>query len=108
MFTPNNDFYSSHASVVRLTRPYVLPCCRTDVPLVQRSFELFRQLESQHQSSSLPACAPLLTMTGGLMIGRPDSPVVVGTRASAETHRLPHQILSAAEVRDRCPPACYH
>ena len=66
------------------------------VPLVQRSFELFRKLE-------VDAGFPLLTMTGGLMIGAPDSPVVLGTLASAKEHQLPHEIFSAPQINEKYP-----
>jgi sarcosine oxidase len=66
------------------------------VPMVQRAYELWRALE---KSSG----ARLLLETGGLMIGRPDSALIEGARRSAEMHRLPHSMLSAAEVRARFP-----
>ena len=66
------------------------------VPMVQRAFELWRALE---KSSG----ARLLLETGGLMIGRPDSALIEGARRSAEMHRLPHTMLTAAEVRARFP-----
>lgn len=67
------------------------------VPLLVRAYELWTQLEHD-------AGRPLLTMTGGLMIGQPDSDVVRGSLRSAETHGLPHQMLNAAEIRHRFPP----
>ncbi len=66
------------------------------VPMVQRAYELWRALE---KSSG----ARLLLETGGLMIGRPDSALIEGARRSAEVHRLPHTMLTAAEVRSRFP-----
>lgn len=66
------------------------------VPLIQRAYELWNELENASRS-------PLLRQTGGLMIGRPESAVFNGAKRSAETHRLPHEILSAAEVRRRFP-----
>lgn len=67
------------------------------VPLLLRAYELWTQLERD-------TGRPLLTMTGGLMIGRPESDVVNGSLRSAETHGLPHQMLNAAEIRHRFPP----
>lgn len=66
------------------------------VPMVQRSYELWRALE---KSSG----ARLLLETGGLMIGQPDSALIEGARRSAEMHRLPHTMLTAAEVLARFP-----
>lgn len=42
-------------------------------------------------------------MTGGLMIGKPDSVVVTGTLASVKEHGLPHEVLSAGQIRQRYP-----
>jgi sarcosine oxidase len=66
------------------------------VPIVQRAYELWRRLEQR-------SGAELLTATGGLMLGAPDSEVVGGARASAVEHGLPFEELSAAEVRVRFP-----
>jgi sarcosine oxidase len=66
------------------------------VPMVRRAHELWRALE---KSSG----ARLLLETGGLMIGRPDSALIEGARRSAEMHRLPHTMLTAADVRARFP-----
>ena len=46
----------------------------------------------------------MLTITGGLMIGTPDSEVVSGSLRSAQTHGLAHEMLDAAEIRRRFPP----
>ena len=67
------------------------------VPLLLRAYELWNQLEQDTGRS-------LLTMTGGLMIGRPQSEVVSGSQRSARTHGLRHEMLDAAEIRRRFPP----
>ncbi|HEX6628936.1 MAG TPA: N-methyl-L-tryptophan oxidase [Gemmatimonadaceae bacterium] len=67
------------------------------VPLVQRAHDLWRDLEAASGNS-------LLTVHGGLMIGPLDASVVTGTLRSAREHGLPHEILSAAEVKKRYPP----
>src|SRR5919109_1310512 len=51
------------------------------VPLVQRAYELWSELEQKTGRS-------MIRLTGGLMIGRPESIVVTGARRSAEQHRL--------------------
>jgi sarcosine oxidase len=66
------------------------------VPLIQRAYELWADLEQKSGRK-------LLLQTGGLMIGPPDGPVVAGARRSAEEHKLPHQILSSAQVHLRFP-----
>lgn len=66
------------------------------VPLVQRAYTLWRELEAQTGRH-------LLTITGGLNIGAPDSEFVVGSRASAVQHHLPYEELSPAEVAARFP-----
>jgi sarcosine oxidase len=66
------------------------------VPLLLRAFELWRELGQRTGSE-------LLTVTGGLMLGPPDSRTVTGSRTSAETWGLAHEMLDAAEVRARFP-----
>ena len=66
------------------------------VPMVQRAYELWRRLEER-------SGARILTVTGGLMLGAPDSRVVAGARASAVEHGLPFEELTAREVRERFP-----
>lgn len=66
------------------------------VPLVRRSLELWRQLEADTGES-------VLTPTGGLMLGRPDSMAFGGALATAQAQGLPHQVLDAGEVRRRFP-----
>jgi sarcosine oxidase len=66
------------------------------VPLLRRAYELWRSLERQTGRR-------LLQITGGLMIGRPDSGVVAGSLRSAREHRLDHELLDAAAIRARWP-----
>jgi sarcosine oxidase len=66
------------------------------VPLVQRAYQLWAELE--HRSGR-----KLLTPTGGLMIGPPDGPLVGGALRSAREHNLRHELLSGAELRRRFP-----
>ena len=66
------------------------------VPLVQRAHALWKELERQVDR-------PLLRTTGGLMLGHPDSGVVAGALRSARAHALPHEVLTAEEVRRRFP-----
>lgn len=66
------------------------------VPLVLRSYEKWRALEAA-------AAVPLLTRTGGLMLGPADSVLLRGARTSAEQHDLPFDVLDSATVRWRFP-----
>jgi sarcosine oxidase len=66
------------------------------VPLLQRAYELWERLERE-------AGVSLLTLSGGLMIGAPDSSVVKGALASAQRHGLEHAMLSAADVHEGYP-----
>ena len=64
--------------------------------MVQRAYDLWHELEQLSVES-------LLLTTGGLMIGPPAGEVFPGAKASAEKHRLRHEVLTAAEVRRRFP-----
>ncbi|MDQ6907891.1 MAG: N-methyl-L-tryptophan oxidase [Chloroflexota bacterium] len=66
------------------------------VPLVQRAYALWRELEAESGRS-------LLTITGGLNIGAPGSEFVSGSRMSAQLHHLPYEELSNTEVAARFP-----
>jgi sarcosine oxidase len=66
------------------------------VPLVGRAYELWDALEERSGRE-------LLHVTGGLDIGPPESHVFSGSVRSCEAHNIDHEILSAAEVRDRFP-----
>lgn len=93
-FQPAHDQGSSHgrSRVIRLAY-FEHPAY---VPLLRRSYELWRRLEEQTGRR-------LLMMTGGLMIGSPDTEVVSGSLRSAREHQLDHQLLDAAEIRRRFP-----
>jgi sarcosine oxidase len=66
------------------------------VPLVQRAYELWTELERATGQS-------LLRQTGGLMVGPRIGALVSGAERSAREHRLPYRLLSAAEVRHEFP-----
>jgi sarcosine oxidase len=93
-FTPAHGFGSSHGKS-RIIREAYFEDPRY-VPLVQRAYELWSRLEAE-------SGVHVFQQTGGLMMGAPDSDVVSGARRSAELHGLPHEILSAAMVRERFP-----
>lgn len=66
------------------------------VPLVQRAYELWGELERR-------AARRLFHQTGGLMIGDADAVLVAGALRSAREHGLAHEMLSATEVHRRYP-----
>jgi sarcosine oxidase len=71
------------------------------VPLVQAAFGLWRELEAASEQQ-------LLTMTGALMIGTPDSGLVAGALRSAREHGLEHELLDAETVERRYPQHRMH
>jgi sarcosine oxidase len=66
------------------------------VPLVQRAYHLWRELELAGQQK-------LLIETGGVMVGPPQGELVAGARLSAEIHGLQYEILSPDELSYRYP-----
>lgn len=66
------------------------------VPLVRYAYDCWHELEAE-------SGATLFRQTGGLMLGASESAVVSGALASARLHGLPHEILSADEIRRRYP-----
>jgi sarcosine oxidase len=66
------------------------------VPLLLRTYELWRQLERDSDKQ-------LLTITGGLMLGTASSAVVSGSLRSAREHGLAHELLDAKQIRSRFP-----
>jgi sarcosine oxidase len=93
-FTPPHAFGSSHGETRIIREAYFEDPIY--VPMVQRAFELWRELEVLSGTA-------LLEQTGGLMIGTPDSALVEGARHSAQVHGLQHSMLSAGDIRTRFP-----
>lgn len=67
------------------------------LPLLQRAYDRWEALEQDANAEGL------LTITGGLMIGRPDSELIEGVRRSAKEHSLPAMDLSKSQMRARYP-----
>lgn len=93
-FTPPHAFGSSHGETRIIREAYFEH--PVYVPMVQRAYELWRDLEKESGTT-------LLRETGGVMIGRPDSDLVKGARHSAELHGLRYQLLTASEVHTQFP-----
>lgn len=88
-FSPGHDRGSGHGDS-RLIRTAYWEGPQY-VPLVRAAFPLWRELESE-------AGVELLTMTGVLLIGRPDGDLVAGALRSLREHRLRHELLGPAET----------
>src|SRR5882724_11561440 len=92
-FTPAHDRGSSHGESRIIRQAYFEDPAY--VPLLLRSYELWEELDSAQPG--------LLTITGGLMMGRPESSAVSGSVASARQWDLPYELLDAAQLRSRFP-----
>jgi len=93
-FAPPHTIGSTHGKTRIIREAYFED--PTYVPIVQRAYQLWGDLEREVRR-------PLLLKTGGLMIGHPESEVVAGARLSAEKHALEHEVLSSAEITRRFP-----
>jgi sarcosine oxidase len=93
-YQPAHDLGSSHGESRMIRKAYFEHPAY--VPLVLRAYELWRELEAQ-------TGAELLSVTGGLMIGAPDSQLVSGARASAERWDLSYRMLERAELIAQFP-----
>src|SRR5437763_10907473 len=88
-FAPGHTFGSSHGDSRIIRQQYFEHPLY--VPLVQRAYELWRELEQVTYRQ-------LMTITGGMMIGPRDGIVVSGALRSAREHALPHEVLSADQI----------
>jgi sarcosine oxidase len=93
-FTSPHDQGSSHGGSRIIREAYFEGSFY--VPLVQRAYQLWAELEHDAQEK-------LLIETGGVMIGPPGSALVDGALRSAREHGLRHELLSASEVTRRFP-----
>jgi sarcosine oxidase len=93
-FTPPHRYGSSHGQT-RIIRQSYWEDPRY-VPLLLRAYELWRRLE-------VDAGESLMHITGGLMIGRGGGDLVARSTVSAERFALPHEVLSAAQIRRLYP-----
>jgi sarcosine oxidase len=93
-FTPPHSYGSSHGQTRIIREAYFEHPLY--VPLVQRAYELWAELERLSGRD-------LMRITGGLMIGRPDGVLVSGARRSAEQHQLGYELLTSTEVPTRFP-----
>ena len=94
MYPPAHNLGSSHGGSRIIREAYFE--APDYVPLVQRSYEQWRQLEAVTNRD-------LLRITGGVCFGAPDETLVLGAQRSAEIHHLPYERLSPREVTRRFP-----
>ena len=92
--TPAHDKGSSHGGS-RITRQSYFED-PAYVPLLLRSYELWEQLARDSGED-------VISLTGGLFLGREDSVTVAGSLRASREWDLPHELLSAADVRRRFP-----
>ncbi|GAA1292256.1 N-methyl-L-tryptophan oxidase [Pseudonocardia aurantiaca] len=93
-FQPAHDRGSSHGDS-RITRQSYFED-PAYVPLLLRAYELWQEAEKD-------SGADLLTLTGGLYLGPPESTTFAGSLRAAQEWDLPHEVLDAAAVRARFP-----
>ncbi|MGB3633415.1 MAG: N-methyl-L-tryptophan oxidase [Rubrobacteraceae bacterium] len=93
-YTPPHEWGSSHGRSRIIRQAYFEDPAY--VPLLLRAYELWEQLEQDSGED-------ILTITGGLMMGGPDSDLVAGSRKSADEHDLPYEMLDASEIKRRFP-----
>ena len=93
-FSPAHDRGSSHGRSRIIRQAYFEGA--EYVPLLLRAYELWERLERETGQE-------LMTLTGGLMIGREEGELVSGSVFSADEHGLPYELLDAREIRRRFP-----
>lgn len=93
-FAPPHPFGSSHGESRIIREAYFEHPAY--VPLVQRAYRLWQELEVLTGES-------LLRITGGVLLGAPESKIITGALRSAQSHGLAHEVLTASEVRKRFP-----
>ena len=92
--TPAHDLGSSHGESRIIRQAYFEGA--EYVPLVRRAYDLWERLERETDKN-------LMSLVGGLMIGRQDGELVSGSIASAEEHGLPYELLDSSELERRFP-----
>lgn len=93
-FTPPHDRGSSHGGTRMIRQAYWES--PDYIPLVLRAYELWEKLERD-------SGARLLTITGGLILGSAQGPLVNGGIAAAQHYGIPYSVLNPSEIRERFP-----
>lgn len=93
-FTSPHDRGSSHGGSRMIRQAYFES--PDYIPLVLRSYDLWRKLEADSGRR-------LLQITGGLTLGAENGDIVSRTVAAARQHSIPFQVFDGVEVRRRFP-----
>ena len=92
--TPAHDKGSSHGGSRIVRQSYFED--PSYVPLLLRSYELWERLAAD-------SGVDVITLTGGLFLGHPDTLTFSGSLRASQQWGLPHEVLDASEVRRRFP-----
>ena len=98
-FGPAHDRGSSHGQTRIIRRAYFEH--PSYVPLANRAFEMWDELNKRHRTSM--EIKELITRSGLLQIGKPDSEVIQGVRQSADQHSLTVEQFTSKEIQRRLP-----
>ncbi len=93
-FSPVHDQGSGHGGTRIIRKCYFEGL--DYVPLLTRAYQGWARLEQQ-------SGVDIVTLCGGIYIGDPAEETFSGSLAAARRWRLPHEVLSAAEIRQRFP-----
>ncbi|MFD4932487.1 N-methyl-L-tryptophan oxidase [Peribacillus butanolivorans] len=93
-FGPAHDQGSSHGGSRIIRQSYFEDPAY--VPLLLRAYELWDEIERESGED-------ILTITGGLMMGPPDSLTVTGSIESSKQWNLNYEVLEAGDIRRRFP-----
>jgi sarcosine oxidase len=93
-FEPVHRYGSSHGGSRIIRQSYFEDPAY--VPLLLRAYDLWDRLARDSGQD-------IITRTGGVFLGRPDSRTVAGSLRAARVWNLPHEVLDAAEIRARFP-----
>lgn len=93
-FTAPHDRGSSHGKSRIIRQAYFEDPIY--VPLLLRAYELWQQIEQETNQE-------ILKITGGLMLGAPQSTTVTGSLHSAQEHDLAYELLDSAAIHNRFP-----
>lgn len=93
-FEPVHNHGSSHGGSRIIRQSYFEDPAY--VPLLLHAYELWDRLAQETGQD-------IITPTGGVYLGRPDSRTVAGSLRAARQWNLPHEVLDAAEIRARFP-----
>lgn len=91
-YGPAHDRGSSHGGSRAIRQAYFEDPAY--VPLLVRAYELWERLAHD-------AGRELITVTGGLVLGGEQSPVITGSKRSAQSCGIAHEMLDAREIRRR-------